>query len=208
MLWSFIAVFLSGWLYVDASYRGATWQRWIFKPLTLLLLLLLGWQAPLASPTGYLVLAGLVATLAGDALTLLPRQQLLYAFGAFFLSHLLYTVWFASQMTLSFFWPLPLALLVIGAALIATIWTRLGDHRWPICTYIGMTLVMVWLAGELYFFRPTDTSFSGFVGAVLLLLNAVVWLGSHYRKRFTADSAIAAACYFAGHFMIVRSLYL
>ncbi|WP_411024714.1 lysoplasmalogenase family protein, partial [Salmonella sp. s55962] len=97
-------------------------------------LLLLGWQAPLASPTGYLVLAGLVATLAGDALTLLPRQQLLYAFGAFFLSHLLYTVWFASQMTLSFFWPLPLALLVIGAALIATIWTRLGDLRWPICT--------------------------------------------------------------------------
>ncbi|WP_256744762.1 lysoplasmalogenase family protein, partial [Cronobacter sakazakii] len=88
----------------------------------------------------------------------------------FFLSHLLYTVWFASQMTLSFFWPLPLALLVIGAALIATIWTRLGDLRWPICTYIGMTLVMVWLAGELYFFRPTDTSFSGFVGAVLLLL--------------------------------------
>ncbi len=194
MLWSFIAVFLSGWLYVDASYRGATWQRWLFKPLTLLLLLLLGWQAPLASPTGYLVLAGLVATLAGDALMLLPRQQLLYAFGAFFLSHL--------------FWPLPLALLVIGAALIGTIWTRLGDLRWPICTYIGMTLVMVWLAGELYFFRPIDTSFSGFVGAVLLLLNAIVWLGSHYRKRFTADSAIAAACYFAGHFMIVRSLYL
>jgi uncharacterized membrane protein YhhN len=28
-------------------------------------------------------------------------------------------------MTLSFFWPLPLVLLVIGALLIAVIWTRL-----------------------------------------------------------------------------------
>ncbi|HBB3316137.1 TPA: lysoplasmalogenase, partial [Escherichia coli] len=26
--------------------------------------------------------------------------------------------------------------------------------------------------------------------------------------RFRADNAIAAACYFAGHFLIVRSLYL
>ena len=47
MLWSFIAVCLSAWLSVDASYRGPTWQRWVFKPLTLLLLLLLAWQAPM-----------------------------------------------------------------------------------------------------------------------------------------------------------------
>ena len=47
MLWSFIAVCLSAWLSVDASYRGPTWQRWVFKPLTLLLLLLLACQAPM-----------------------------------------------------------------------------------------------------------------------------------------------------------------
>lgn len=208
MLWSFIAVFFSGWLYVDASYRGPGWQRWVFKPVTLLLLLLLAWQAPMFEATGYLILAGLLATLVGDALTLLPTQRMLYAIGAFFLSHLLYTLYFASQMTFSFFWPLPLALLIVGALLVALIWTRLETFRWPIMTFIGMTLVMVWLAGELYFFRPTSASFSGFVGAALLLLGNIVWLGSHYRRRFAADSAIAAACYFAGHFMIVRALYI
>ena len=145
MLWSFIAVCLSAWLSVDASYRGPTWQRWVFKPLTLLLLLLLAWQAPMFDAISYLVLAGLCASLLGDALTLLPRQRLMYAIGAFFLSHLLYTIYFASQMTLSFFWPLPLVLLVLGALLLAIIWTRLEEYRWPICTFIGMTLVMVWL---------------------------------------------------------------
>ena len=149
MLWSFIAVCLSAWLSVDASYRGPTWQRWVFKPLTLLLLLLLAWQAPMFDAISYLVLAGLCASLLGDALTLLPRQRLMYAIGAFSLSHLLYTIYFASQMTLSFFWPLPLVLLVLGALLLAIIWTRLEEYRWPICTFIGMTLVMVWLAGEL-----------------------------------------------------------
>ena len=76
----------------------------VFKPLTLLLLLLLAWQAPMFDAISYLVLAGLCASLLGDALTLLPRQRLMYAIGAFFLSHLLYTIYFASQMTLSFFW--------------------------------------------------------------------------------------------------------
>ena len=126
MLWSFIAVCLSAWLSVDASYRGPTWQRWVFKPLTLLL-----------------------------------------------------TIYFASQMTLSFFWPLPLVLLVLGALLLAIIWTRLEEYRWPICTFIGMTLVMVWLAGELWFFRPTAPALSAFFGAALLLIVKIVWLGSH-----------------------------
>ena len=190
MLWSFIAVCFSAWLYVDASYRGPAWQRWLFKPVTLLLLLLLAWQAPMFNAVSYLVLAGLCASLIGDALTLLPRQRLLYAVGAFFLSHLLYTIYFASQMTLSFFW------------------SRLEEMRLPVCTFIAMTLVMVWLAGELWFFRPTAPAMSAFFGAALLLLGNIVWLGSHYRRRFRADNAISAACYFAGHFLIVRSLYI
>ena len=75
MLWSFIAVCFSAWLYVDASYRGPARQRWLFKPVTLLLLLLLARQAPMFNAVSYLVLAGLCASLIGDALTLLPRQR-------------------------------------------------------------------------------------------------------------------------------------
>lgn len=208
MLWSFIAVCLSGWLYVDASYRGPIWQRWVFKPVTLILLLLLAWQAPMFSAISYLVLAGLCASLAGDALLMLSGERRLYAIGAFFLSHLLYTVWFASQMTFSFFWPLPLTLLVIGILLLAVLWGRLEELRMPVATFTGMTLVMVWLAGELWFFRPVATALSGFLGAALLLTGHAIWLVSRYRCRFRADNALSSACYFAGHFLIVRALYL
>ncbi|VDY37095.1 putative enzyme yhhN [Salmonella enterica subsp. enterica serovar Daytona] len=179
-----------------------------FKPVTLLLLLLLAWQAPMfgrhqLSCVGRTVrLAGRRCVNALAASTPAVRRR------GIFLSHLLYTIYFASQMTLSFFWPLPLALLIVGALLIAVIWTRLEELRWPVCTFIAMTLVMVWLAGELWFFRPTAPALSAFTGATLLFIGNIVWLGSHYRRRFRADNAIAAACYFAGHFLIVRSLYL
>lgn len=208
MSWPFLAVFFSGWLFVDASYRGPRWQRWLFKPLTLLLLLLLAWQAPVLNVYSYLILLGLAATLVADGLLLLPEERFLYAIGAFFLSNLLYTLSFASQMTLTFFWPLPVALIVIGAALLALIWSRLAEMRWAVSLYIAMTLLMVWLAGEQYFARSTDLAFSLLCGTLLLLLGNIFWLTSRYRFKFRAADAIVAACYFGGHFLIVRSLYL
>ena len=42
----------------------------------------------------------------------------------------------------------------------------------------------------------------------LLLLANVVWLLNRYRFTFRAADAIVAFCYFSGHFLIVRSLYL
>ncbi|GAB2949172.1 lysoplasmalogenase [Hafnia psychrotolerans] len=208
MSWPLLAVFFSGWLFVDASYRGPRWQRWLFKPLTLLLLLLLAWQAPVLNVYSYLILLGLAATLVADGLLLLPEERFLYAIGAFFLSNLLYTLSFASQMTLTFFWPLPVALIVIGAALLAVIWSRLAEMRWAVSLYIAMTLLMVWLAGEQYFARSTDLAFSLLCGTLLLLLGNIFWLTSRYRFKFRAADAIVAACYFGGHFLIVRSLYL
>lgn len=86
--------------------------------------------------------------------------------------------------------------------------TDWSELRWPICTFFGVTLLMVWLGMEQYFMLPTDDTFTLMAGAVLLLLGNIVWLVSHYRRRFSADRAVIAACYFAGHFMIVRSLWL
>jgi len=100
------------------------------------------------------------------------------------------------------------ALLIIGAVVIAVIWSRLEELRWPICTYIGMTLLMVWVAGEQYFALGNDHGFSLLMGTALLLLATVVWLISHFRYPFGAARAVIAASYFAGHFLIVRSLYV
>ncbi|TKI07164.1 lysoplasmalogenase [Martelella alba] len=208
MIWSFIAVVFSGWLFVDAAYRGPAWQRWLFRPVTLLLLLVLALQAPVMTATGYLILLGLVATLAADTLSLLPKERMMYVIGAYFLSHLLYTLGFASQMTFSIFWPLPVALLIIGALLLTAVWTRLHELRWPICTYVAMTLIMVWVAGEQYFGNRSSHGFSLLAGTALLLVASAVWLISHYRYSFRASRAVVAACYFAGHFLIVRSLYI
>ncbi|PKH22250.1 hypothetical protein CIG19_13165 [Enterobacterales bacterium CwR94] len=207
MLWSFLAVVFSGWLYVDAAYRGPQWQRWVFKPLTLLLLLGLAWQAPLFSLMGWLVVAGLIASLLGDALLLLSTERALYAIGAFFLSCLLYTASFAGAISFAPHWPVAICLLILAGLLLTLIWSRLELMRWPVLTFVAMLILMAWLGFERYLAVPNDASFGLMVATTLLLLAHILWLVSHYRRRFPADRALTAACYFIGHFMMVRTLY-
>lgn len=179
MLWSFIAVLFSGWLYVDASYRGPGWQRWQFKPITIALLLALAWQTPLMSVTGYFIVLGLLATLAADILLLLPIQRMLFAIGAYSACHLLYTIGFlVAKASLTFFWPL---LLVIIAILLAILWSRLDTLRWPVVAFVAMNAVMVWVAGEHYFALGSSNNLSWFAGSVLLFIAHSVWLIHHYR---------------------------
>ncbi|WP_159567033.1 lysoplasmalogenase [Budvicia diplopodorum] len=208
MSWPFLAVIFSGWIYIDAAYRGPQWQSWVFKPITMLLLLLWAWQTPEMTTFSYLILVGLLASLSADIIQMLPTERMLHTVGALFISHLLYTLYFANPLKLSFYWP-PIAILfAVGVVVVLLMWNQLEDMRWPIATYFAMTLLMVWVAAESYLTQPGDMSFSQLAGSLLLLITNIIWLINRYRTSFKAANGIIAACYFLGHFMIVRSLHI
>ncbi|MDX7992450.1 lysoplasmalogenase [Xenorhabdus littoralis] len=208
MSWPFLAVFFSGWLYIDAAYRGINWQQWVFRPVTMLLLLLWACQAPNPEVSGYLIIAGLVSAFLSDTIRMLPSKYLLFSFIALFLSYLLYTISFALHMGFSFFFPLPLILLAIGIVVMLIVWTRLDNMRWRIIDSFIMALIMVWIAGEQYFSLSNASRFSVIAGAFLLLLAHSISIIDRYRFPFKVSKAIVATCGFIGHFLIIRSLFV
>lgn len=208
MSWPLLAVIFSGWIYVDAAYRGPRWQRWAFKPITMLLMLLWAWQSPELANFNYLILVGLLASLTADAIQAFSQERTLYTVGTLFISHLAYTLCFASSLSLSFYWPPIVVLLAIGLAALALLWNRLAEMRWPVATYLAITLLMVWVTTGGYLTKPDDMAFSQLIGSVLLLLSALLWLTDKYYVPFKAANAAIAVCYFLGHFTIVRSLHI
>lgn len=208
MLWSFLAVFFSGWLYVDASYRGPHWQRLLFKPLTLLLMIGMVWQTPTIGVPGYFVLLALTATLIGDALVSLPEERLRWGLMAYALAHLFYTLTlFSSSLTLGFSSPLSLTLVLLASLLLTLLWRKLGRERLAVITLIIMTALMVWTAGERYVWLANEANLSLLSGAVLLFAAHAIWLVNHFRFPFRAHRALVAISYFGGHFLMVHSLY-
>ncbi|AOM42099.1 lysoplasmalogenase [Xenorhabdus hominickii] len=208
MSWPFLAVFFSGWLYIDAAYRGTNWQQWVFRPVTMLLLLLWACQAPNLEASGYLIIAGLLTTLLSDSIRMLPSKYLIFSFITLLLSYLLYTISFALNMGFSFFFPIPLILLAVGVVIMLVVWTRLDNMRWRVIDTFIMALLMVWVASEQYFSLGNESRLSVMTGAILLLLAHSINIIDRYRFPFKLSKAIVAAFGFIGHFLIIRSLFL
>ncbi|WP_368913022.1 lysoplasmalogenase [Providencia stuartii] len=206
--WPFLAVLFSGWLYVDAAYRGPEWQRWLFRPVTLILLLLWGWNADFLTTQGYLILAALAASLLADMMRMFSSERLLASVTLLFVSYLLYTISFGMQLDFSLYLPwLPIPL-IIAAITLSVIWTKLKELQAMIFALLIMSMIMAWVAGDQFFGLGRDYNFSIMVGAFLLFISNCIWLIARFRFPFKASKAIVAALYFLGQFFIIRAVYL
>ncbi|MFS1537401.1 MAG: lysoplasmalogenase [Candidatus Phlomobacter fragariae] len=207
MSWPFLAVLFSGWLYIDAAYRGPKWQCWLFRPVTLLLLVFWAWSADITDPSGYLIMAGLFVMLIADSWQMLSSERLLPTIFLLSLSYLLYTISFAMQVNLTFYLPLLAILLILSIIVLIIIWAP-GSLRAPAIFLLSMSFIMAWTAGEQYFGLAREHNFSIMIGAFLLFIANSIWLIANFRYPFKASKATITACYFIGQFLIVRSLYL
>lgn len=67
---------------------------------------------------------------------------------------------------------------------------------------------MFWIAGEKFFYLSNDYNLSVMIGSLLLVIAYSIWLINRFRFSFSASKGLVSACYFIGHFFIVRALFL
>lgn len=206
MLWSFIAVLFSGWLYIDASYNGPIWKQRLFKPITLLLLSVIAWQAPSLNITGYLTILGISTALIGSLILVFSKENI-YANVTIFFTNLFYIIGLHNHVIRILSWPLLIVILIIGLTLSSILYFRIKKPQWIIFFYIGMPLLMVWMSGEQFLLLGSSYAFCLLSGAILLLAEIIIRIVSYYFP-FNSSRALASIFFFLGHLLIIRSLYL
>src|ERR1043165_6191429 len=92
------AVFISAVLTIRAEYRGPRIQFYVFKPLTVVLIILVALQAKHETGAQYksLVVGGLLCSLAGDVFLMWPRDRFVAGLVSFLVAHLFYIAAFAA----------------------------------------------------------------------------------------------------------------
>lgn len=146
----FFAVFCMGAvaLLLAAEYSGQRRLKWLTKPAAsaAFIGLALSEGALGAGAFGLFLLAGLVLCAAGDVL-LIPRAErwFLAGMGAFALGHGAYIAAFLSQSPQAkpLVFAAALAMIVVGAAVLRTLWGKLGPMRAPVAVYIAIISAMV-----------------------------------------------------------------
>lgn len=188
---------------IACDYAGRRVGVYVLKPLTMLFALALAFRAD-ASLYRNLVAAGLVASLAGDVLLMLPRDLFVAGLGSFLLAHLLYIAAFAPEAGATHPGVL-LAFACAGAAAYAALYPRLGRMRLPVLVYVVAIVGMAWQAGARWLELGDATALLAFLGASLFVASDTALAWNRFRHPFRAAQAVVLGTYFPAQWLIALS---
>lgn len=200
------AIALSALATIDGEYRGRRRQVYVCKPLTTALILLGALIADGGGTYRWLIVAGLVFSLAGDVFLMLPRDRFREGLVSFAVAHLLYIGAFAGGWA----WTgVPatawLVLLAVWAAFSAVLLPGARGLRVPVAVYGALLLLMAGAA-----IGRADAlggpAWWAAVGAVLFAFSDAVIGWNKFLRPFRAAQALILGSYFPAQALIVLSI--
>jgi len=133
-----------------ADHKRMRHYAYVFKPLTMVLLLLIAVFAAKGNVSvyGLAIIAGIVFSLGGDVAMMLPKKRIVIGMGAFLVAHVAYIISFSSSTTaISNTWLL-IPLLVYALIMGLTVLPRVDKLKLPVGIYEAAIMLMGWRALE------------------------------------------------------------
>jgi uncharacterized membrane protein YhhN len=171
-----VAALISSMVYIATLHDGAGTDRlhYVLKPLTTLLVAGIAYAIPVPISDTYrwLVILGLIVSLAGDVFLMLPDDRyFIFGLASFLVAHLFYIGAYRSRGGFGFTWWLALLYLAYTAALIYLLWPSIVDVRIPVIVYAAVLMVMGWQAAEMWLRWSDLSALAAMLGAIFFMLS-------------------------------------
>lgn len=201
------AVALVGLGHVVARYTGPRWAASVAKPVPIALLAFALAAAPAPADERYrwLVVGGLLCSMAGDVWLLFPRH-FRRGLACFLVAHLFYIAAFSragSAGAGSWIVLLPFAL--AGAAMLAYLWPHLARERAAVALYIAVLVVMGWRAALLVATAGAAPGSLALAGALCFLVSDGTLATDRFVRPFRTGDAVVMTTYYAAQVLIATS---
>jgi len=198
-------IFLTALIHIRAEYFGPPWHIYIFKPLTMVLILVAAVSGSTALPHyRNLIIVGIAFSMAGDIFLMLPSDRFVAGLIAFLIAHLFYIVAFVSKIDTVVGWPL-ISLITYGIVVYLVLSPYLGKMKVPVLIYIVVILVMAWSAWEWWAQAGTNTSLMAFSGALLFVISDTILAVNRFRQKFKMARVLNLSTYFTAQLFISSS---
>lgn len=204
-----LLVLTSALLTIRAEYKGSRRQVYVFKPLTVVLIILISLQTKFAAASPLykqLIVPGLLCSLAGDVFLMLPRERFVAGLACFLLAHVCYIAAFTAgdgARTFSAWGAVLLAL--YGSLMLRLLWPRLGRLKAPVTVYVAAILLMAWQALNRWMMIGDAGSASALAGALLFVASDSALAWNRFRAEFRSAQGFVLGTYFAAQLLIALS---
>jgi uncharacterized membrane protein YhhN len=211
MLWPSIftgGAVISGLVFIWSTYAGTQTQRYIFKPLTTILILgiALTLPDPISSFYRLMVAIGMLFSLGGDIFLMLPGNTFVFGLVSFLVAHLFYIVAYQSRAGLRFtLWLFVLYALFFGAMLYL-LWPHVGALRLPVVIYALVLVMMGWQAAEQWWVLRDGSALLAMVGALLFMLSDATLALNKFRAPIPQHDLIIMSTYYGAQLLIAWSV--
>lgn len=202
------AAALSAGLHLRAVSRGRQRQVYLFKPLSTSLLVLLAAVPSSVHGSRYqmAIVVGLMFSLLGDILLMLPKDHFRYGLASFLVAHVCYVGGFTSAVPIGTAPALLLPLVAAAVPVLLGLWSRLGALRLPVLAYSATILLMTWLAWARSWVLPSPGSACAAAGAAFFVTSDAVLAWNRFRGPMRHAKILRTIAYVAGQTLIAASV--
>jgi uncharacterized membrane protein YhhN len=199
---------ISGALAIRFDRKGLRCLFYLFKPLTMVLIIMIGAIAGTPVPATYkiFILAGLLCSLAGDVSLMFPDKWFKAGLVAFLAAHVFYILAFkpgpGRPVSVGIFLPF----MIFGLLMFRTLAPSLGALKLPVLVYIAAITVMAWLAASRFIYAGGTRPLFAFAGAVLFLVSDSVLAYDRFAKKIGPAQSIILGTYFPAQLLIALSV--
>jgi uncharacterized membrane protein YhhN len=202
-----VLAYVSAFLAILAVYQNRRLTHYLFKPLTIVFIILIALQLkyPISSLYRYMILAGLLLSLAGDIFLMLPRDYFIQGLASFLIAHLFYIAAFLheSGRSLSLWGAIPF--LIYGGLMLRVLWPYLGKMRLPVMLYMLAILLMGWTALSRWMLTGQPGSLLAMFGALAFIASDSLLALDKFKGRFRSAQFLILSTYFTAQWLIALS---
>ncbi len=204
-----ILAIISASLHLWAEYQGPPVQIYIFKPLTMVFIILIAVLAktPPSSKYRLAIIAGLLFSLLGDIFLMLPVDLFIAGLVSFLIAQLIYTYAFHSGRPWRFKAIAMLLFLIYGVLVFVILFPGLGGMAVPVAAYILVILTMAWQAWDQWDQVRMRWALLAFIGALLFVASDTVLALNKFGEPFPAARALTLSTYYSAQWLIANSNY-
>ncbi len=193
---------------IAGARRGSRRLHYLCKPLATLLVLAAALLPPAPAGPGYRawIAAGLVLSLAGDVLLMLPRDRFVAGLASFLLAHLCYVAAFVGDGGFRADLASLLPFAAAGAVLLAVLLPRVeGKLKAPVAVYGGAIVLMAWQAAARWLELGGTAPLLAAAGATLFVVSDAALAVDRFARPFPAAQAVVLSTYWAAQWLIALS---
>lgn len=204
-----ILAIISASIHMFGEYQGPDYLIFIFKPLTMVFIILIAVLAkdPPSGRYKIAIIAGLIFSMIGDVLLSLPMDVFVIGVFSFLIAQLIYTYAFrvGRSFRLRFLALLPFA--VYGILIFVILLPGLNAMTLPVAAYVIVIMVMAWQAWDQWDDKRTQWALLAFIGAVLFVVSDSLLAINKFGEPFLAARALTLTTYFSAQWLIANSNY-